>query len=101
MIKFVANIFRALSMIGGHFDAASRTRRTSIRASLDRNHRYGCRCFYASVLPDHKNGRPYVTVIVRQTLCVGQMKEKEKDDDIAHPGMVSKPEKTPNFGSIQ
>ena len=21
------------------------------------------------------------------------------DDDIAHPGMVSKPEKTPNFGS--
>ena len=42
-----------------------------------------------------------MTVIVRQTLCVGQMKEKEKDDDIAHPGMVSKPEKTPNFGSIQ
>jgi hypothetical protein len=26
---------------------------------------------------------------------------KEKDDDIAHPGMVSKPEKTPNFGPIQ
>jgi hypothetical protein len=22
----------------------------------------------------------------------------EKDDEIAHPGMVSKPEKTPNFG---
>jgi hypothetical protein len=22
----------------------------------------------------------------------------EKDDDIAHPGMVSKPEKTPDFG---
>jgi hypothetical protein len=29
-----------------------------------------------------------------------QIKEKEKgkDEDIAHPGMVSKPEKTPNFG---
>jgi hypothetical protein len=25
----------------------------------------------------------------------------EKDDDIAHPGMISKPEKTPNFGPIQ
>jgi hypothetical protein len=25
---------------------------------------------------------------------------KEKDDDIAHPGMVSKPEKTPDFGPI-
>jgi hypothetical protein len=22
----------------------------------------------------------------------------QKDEDIAHPGMVSKPEKTPNFG---
>ena len=26
---------------------------------------------------------------------------KEKDEDIVHPGMVSKPEKTPNFGPIQ
>jgi hypothetical protein len=25
----------------------------------------------------------------------------EKDDNIAHPGMVSKSEKTPDFGSIQ
>ena len=26
---------------------------------------------------------------------------KEKDEDIAHPGMVSKVQKTPNFGPIQ
>jgi hypothetical protein len=26
---------------------------------------------------------------------------KEKDEDIAHPGMVSKLQKTPNFGPIQ
>src|SRR5262250_1378891 len=31
----------------------------------------------------------------------GDNQMKEKDDDIAHPGMVSKPEKTPNFGPIQ
>ena len=31
----------------------------------------------------------------------GDDQMKEKDDDIAHPGMVSKPEKTPNFGPIQ
>ena len=30
----------------------------------------------------------------------GGKQRKEKDDDIAHPGMVSKPKKTPNFGSI-
>ena len=28
----------------------------------------------------------------------GDNQMKEKDDDIAHPGMLSKPEKTPNFG---
>jgi hypothetical protein len=31
----------------------------------------------------------------------GDNQMKEKDDDIAHPGMVSKPEKTSNVGSIQ
>jgi hypothetical protein len=31
----------------------------------------------------------------------GDNQIKEKDDDIAHPGMVSKPEKTPNLGPIQ
>jgi hypothetical protein len=31
----------------------------------------------------------------------GDNQMKEKDEDIAHPGMVSKPEKTPNFGPIQ
>lgn len=31
----------------------------------------------------------------------GDNQMNEKDDDIAHPGMVSKPEKTPNFGPIQ
>jgi len=31
----------------------------------------------------------------------GDNQMKEKDDDIAHPGIVSKPEKTPNFGPIQ
>jgi hypothetical protein len=30
----------------------------------------------------------------------GDNQMKEKDDDIAHPGMVSKSEKTPNFGPI-
>ena len=29
----------------------------------------------------------------------GDNQMKEKDDDLAHPGMVPKPEKTPNFGS--
>jgi|SRR5262252_6379203 len=29
----------------------------------------------------------------------GDDQMKEKDDEIAHPGMVSKPEKTTNFGS--
>src|SRR3974377_1035289 len=28
----------------------------------------------------------------------GDNQMKEKDDEIAHPGTVSKPEKTPNFG---
>jgi hypothetical protein len=31
----------------------------------------------------------------------GDNQMKEKDEDIAHPGIVSKPEKTPNFGPIQ
>jgi hypothetical protein len=31
----------------------------------------------------------------------GDDQMKEKDDDIAHPAMVSKPEKTPTFGPIQ
>jgi len=31
----------------------------------------------------------------------GDDQRKEKDDDIAHPGMVSKPEKTLNFSPIQ
>jgi hypothetical protein len=31
----------------------------------------------------------------------GDDQMNEKDDDIAHPGMVSKPEKIPNFGPIQ
>jgi len=31
----------------------------------------------------------------------GDNQMKEKDDDIAHPGMVSKPQKTPNFGPIR
>jgi hypothetical protein len=31
----------------------------------------------------------------------GDNQMTEKDDDIGHPGMVSKPEKTPNFGPIQ
>jgi hypothetical protein len=26
---------------------------------------------------------------------------KQKDDDTAHPGMESKPEKTPSFGPIE
>jgi len=32
---------------------------------------------------------------------VGDNQMNQKDEDIAHPGMVSKPEKTPNFGPIQ
>jgi hypothetical protein len=31
----------------------------------------------------------------------GDNQMKEKDDDIAHPGTVSKTQKTPNFGPIQ
>ena len=31
----------------------------------------------------------------------GDNQMKEKDDDIEHLGMVSKPDKTPNFGPIQ
>jgi hypothetical protein len=31
----------------------------------------------------------------------GDNQMKEKDDDIAHPSMVSKTRKTPNFGPIQ
>jgi hypothetical protein len=31
----------------------------------------------------------------------GHNQMKEKDDDVAHPGMVSKAEKPPNFGPIQ
>ena len=30
----------------------------------------------------------------------GDNQMKEKEEDIAHPGMVSKPEKTPNFRPI-
>jgi len=30
----------------------------------------------------------------------GDDQRKEKDDDMPHPGMVSKPEKTLNFGPI-
>ena len=30
----------------------------------------------------------------------GDDQMKEKDDDIAHPGMVSKPEKTPNLAQF-
>jgi hypothetical protein len=31
----------------------------------------------------------------------GDNQMKEKDEDIAHPVMASKPEKTPHFGPIQ
>jgi hypothetical protein len=31
----------------------------------------------------------------------GDNQMNEKDDDITHPGMLSKPEKTPNFDPIQ
>jgi hypothetical protein len=31
----------------------------------------------------------------------GDDQMNEKDDGIAHPGVVSKPEKTPDFGLIQ
>ena len=31
----------------------------------------------------------------------GNDQMNDKDDNIAHPGMVSKSEKTPDFGSIQ
>jgi hypothetical protein len=31
----------------------------------------------------------------------GDNQMKEKDEDIAHPGTVSKAKKTPNFGAIQ
>jgi len=31
----------------------------------------------------------------------GDNQMNQRDEDIAHPGMVSKPEKTPNFGPIQ
>jgi hypothetical protein len=30
----------------------------------------------------------------------GDNQMNEKDDDIAHPGMISKPEKTPNFAQF-
>ena len=48
---------------------------------------------------------PDISRIIRNNrlgkLDHGDNQMKEKDEDIAHPGIVSKPEKTPNFGPLQ
>jgi len=47
------------------------------------------------------NFNSIVSCIVVLNVYDGDNQMKEKDDDIAHPGRVSKPEKIPNFGPIQ
>ena len=49
---------------------------------------YGLPDVSRSIRSDNRLGKP----------DDGDDQMKEKDDDIAHPGMVSKPENTPNFG---